>query len=261
MRQSRTGWRPLCDFHLAWCCDRRPLCVLLSFSPLCAFELFLRVLWSISQRKTFPGEKLPALSFGDGERDNSIVGFVPSPLQPLKYDLCHSPVNAGPRCHCFSPASWETEEFHNDCLFSAVFCAIACKIGRQACKKVDGEIPLTKSHSRLQGTKIRRVAERTGYYTFLALRPLIRRHPNEKRGELLSKYIVIMTVRLRRELIASCSQTFKRDPAKCWQASQIGRGAMICNFGGAHLPSQTFFILSYRGISRNWPSMIVSKQL
>ena len=75
------------------------------------------VLCSISQRKTFPGEKLPALSFGDGERDNSIVGFVPSPLQPLKYDLCHSPVNAGPRCHCFSPASWETEEFHNDCLF------------------------------------------------------------------------------------------------------------------------------------------------
>ena len=132
------------------------------------------VLCSISHRKTFPGEKLPALSFGDGERDNSIVGFVPSPLQPLKYDLCHSPVNAGPRCHCFSPASWETEEFHNDCPFSAAFCAIACKIGRQAWKKVDGEIPLTKSHSRLQGTKIRRDAERTGYYTFLALRPLIR---------------------------------------------------------------------------------------
>ena len=189
--------------------------MLLNFSLRVLLNFSLCVLLSISQRKTFPGEKLPALSFGDGERDNSIVGFVPSPVQPLKYDLCHSPVNAGPRCHCFSPASWETEEFHNDCLFSAAFCAIACKIGRQACKKVDGEIPLTKSHSRLQRTKIRRDAEERTGHTFLTLRPLIRRHPNEKRGELLSKYIVIMTARLRRELIASCSQTFKRDPAKC----------------------------------------------
>ena len=203
--------------HLAWCCDRSSVC----------FAAFLE-----TSPKTFPGEKLPTFSFGDAREIIqlwALCSLSPTPeiwLVPFPCERrAKVPLPSPPLSTLFEDISQ---------FFSG---AIACKIRRQAWKKsgwwwdTTDRIPFPPPEEKVRRetvTWMQRVPTIPSllcdhWYPCILMR---------KGGEILSKYIVIMTVRLRTGLIGSLTNIQTRW-AIFWQAFKLDGQWFAILEGGA----------------------------